>query len=305
MNIQNRPYLSFGSIAEKWACELEESKAPGRFSRDEIFLELIRAIWRCEFEDENGENSALTRHRPPEGGSRKVGTPRYVDANQQDADPIQVSINRRWLLSTMPPVAGLRLPAKPRLRPSAGDVVIWKLLMLEISWDRLVALELDRYDPNFCKTFLAAAMISKKNFRQWCDDHGHVPPAFWFGQAIQSDRPSVAKVTDDAAKEPDGESEDVSDNDSDKPSTSNNEQLKQRIENVFIKAKSRLEINKLLGERSIARNIERDQTGGRFEGYKFSTVYKILRGKYRPAARLGYSSLSQWTATQKSARTQN
>ena len=65
-------YLTLDKIAEQWAIEGKERDGRRTMSRDVVLLELLRAAWRGEFEDEDGNNTILTRHTYPLGGAARV-----------------------------------------------------------------------------------------------------------------------------------------------------------------------------------------------------------------------------------------
>ena len=95
MRIQD-DQLTFGRIADEWSQELVEAKAPGRLSRDKIFHEMLKALWRGDFESDEGE-SCLSILRPPKGGAKRVDG-RFVDAKHELAEGIYRPVNRRCCL---------------------------------------------------------------------------------------------------------------------------------------------------------------------------------------------------------------
>ena len=48
--------LEFGKIADLWSSE----SAPGHLGREDTLMELLSALWRGEFEDEDGSNTQHT-----------------------------------------------------------------------------------------------------------------------------------------------------------------------------------------------------------------------------------------------------
>ena len=172
--------LTFGRIAEEWSRELTDAKAPGRLSRDGIFHEMLKAIWRGDFETEEGE-SCLSIARPPKGGAKRADG-RFVDAEHKLAHGRYEPINRRWLLAEMPPIAGLTLPHKSRLWPSGEieDGDSWANLKNEIPWDMLIALKPGEYDDLFRRSYLEELSILKDRFGEWCLSQGNRRPVFWF-----------------------------------------------------------------------------------------------------------------------------
>ena len=60
----------------------------------------------------------------------------------------------------------------------------WKTLKPSIPFDSLEALGLDKYEGVYRRCWLEALTISKDDFGQWCDDHEHTRPAFWFGDEL-------------------------------------------------------------------------------------------------------------------------
>ena len=167
MRIQ-KAHLTFREIADEWARETEEAKAPGRRCRDEIFQELVRAVGRCEFEDANARSCLTIRQLI---GMRFNGKALDKDGRRTDTPP-RTSFNRRMLLdvlTAMSPDSALELPAK------ADDV--------------LVVLDVGDYSEIYRQAYLERLTISKEDFGQWCDDHGQKRPAFWFGDHGQEPSP--------------------------------------------------------------------------------------------------------------------
>ena len=174
--------LTFGRIAEEWSRELTDAKVPGLRTRDQIFHKMLKALWHGDFETEEGE-SCLSIARPPRGGAKR-GDGRFVNAKHELAIGRYEPINRRWLLATMPLVAGLNLPHKSRLWPSGEieDGVSWADLKNEIPWDMLITLRPDEYDDLFRRSYLKELSILKDRFGEWCLSQGERRPAFWFGK---------------------------------------------------------------------------------------------------------------------------
>ena len=185
MHIQD-DRLTFGRIAEEWSRELTDTKVPGLRTRDQIFHKMLKALWRGDFETDEGE-SCLSIVRPPRGGAKRRDG-RFVNAKHELANGRYEPINRRWLLAAMPPVAGLSLPHKSRLWPSGEieDGVSWADLKNEIPWDMLITLRPGEYDDLFRRSYLEELSILKDRFGEWCDTRGDRRPAFWFGHTAAS-----------------------------------------------------------------------------------------------------------------------
>ena len=111
-----KSHLTFGKIADEWAREI--ANQPGGLDSNEIFHELIRAVWRGDFEDEDGENSRLTTHKQPKGGSVRSDGKFVNEQHQRTAETRPVQWNRRYLLCALAPCPppGLKLPTGDRLR---------------------------------------------------------------------------------------------------------------------------------------------------------------------------------------------
>ena len=60
--------LEFGKIADLWSSE----SAPGHLGREDTLMELLSALWRGEFEDEDGSNSCLQIHPLEPGGAEFI-----------------------------------------------------------------------------------------------------------------------------------------------------------------------------------------------------------------------------------------
>lgn len=151
-----KSHLSFEKIAYEWARELDDAKRPGRLNRGEIFLEMVRGIWRGEF-----ENAALTIDQAP----------RYRLENER---------KQEWRRYKPPPMRVTRetldkvVLLGPGVRPNDPEVSRWEFR---------ASLKLEDYEPLSLRTWLEPLTISKEDFGRWCDDHGHVRPKFWFGDA--------------------------------------------------------------------------------------------------------------------------
>lgn len=176
-----RSHLTFGQIADEWAREV--SSQPGALSRDEILHEIIRAVWRGDFEDEDGENSRLTIHQNPRGGATRVGG-KFVDEHHHRTDATKkVLFNRRKLLCVLAPICPPGVPQAPlfRLRFLDPQPEPWDSVKADVRWDILAALTPDEYILGFRERYLEPLTISKEDFGRWCDDQSHQRPTFWFG----------------------------------------------------------------------------------------------------------------------------
>ena len=190
-----KSHLNFGKIANEWARE----SAPGTLGRDDILLELIRAVWRGEFEDDcqPGEPKSWLTIPNPEVVR---GDGAFLDKSRHRTDtPPEILFNRRLLLYTTPPIAGVPLPPKSELGDQ--ESFPWKKLKPSIPFEALAALRLDEYEEYYRRAYLEALTVSKDRFGLWCDDHEHARPAFWFGDVrgkrIQTG-PDVAEDTPEA-----------------------------------------------------------------------------------------------------------
>ena len=179
-------HLTFGKIADEWA--REAAAMPGGLARDEILHELLKAVWRGEFEDEDGKHTFLMIHRPPPGGAQRIDG-KFVDKNHlRTAETKPVGFNRRMLLCALASDCphGLTLPPGDRLRgwhsPESDnpEPVPWSKLKAEIRWDILDALTMDEYTGTFRWDYLEALTISRDDFGRWRDEQGRKRPRFWF-----------------------------------------------------------------------------------------------------------------------------
>ena len=184
MLLDKKPNFTFVEIAAEWAREV--APEPGSLGHNEIFHELVKALWRGDFEDEEGENTDLTMALSPAtwpGG-------KWVDEHHQRTEEPRkiIKIRRRELLYMLwddcPP--GVTLPPRQRLSPfpdpeTGEPPVPWSELKTEIPWGALDALTPDEYSPTFRRAYLEAPTISKDDFGRWCDEQGHQRPRFWFG----------------------------------------------------------------------------------------------------------------------------
>ena len=185
MSLQDS-HLTFGKIADEWA--REAAAMPGGLARDEILHELLKAVWRGEFEDEDGKHTFLMIHRPPPGGAQRIDG-KFVDKNHlRTAETKPVGFNRRMLLCALASDCphGLTLPPGDRLRgwhsPESDnpEPVPWSKLKAEIRWDILDALTMDEYTGTFRWDYLEALTISRDDFGRWRDEQGRKRPRFWF-----------------------------------------------------------------------------------------------------------------------------
>ena len=176
-----KSHLTFGKIADEWA--REAASTPGGLDREKTFHELVKAFWRGDFEDEDGENTCLTMAMAP----ATWADGRWVDEHHQRTEKPRkiITIRRRELLYVLwnhcP--AGVTLPPATRLDPFPDPeepLVSWSELKTEIPWGALDALTPDEYSPTFRRVYLEALTISKDDFGRWCDEHSHARPAFWF-----------------------------------------------------------------------------------------------------------------------------
>ena len=163
---------------------------------------MIGAIWRGDFEDEDGENSCLWVCTYPKDGARRVVDGKFVDADSNLTTNTQRLIrNRRFLLCVLAQdrPSGLRLPSTARLNPypyrenydPVGimiDPVPWSEVKAEVPWDVLDALTLDEYSKRFLSLHIEPLTIAKDDFGRWCDDHDQERPAFWFGDVAAEDQ---------------------------------------------------------------------------------------------------------------------
>jgi hypothetical protein len=96
--------LLLTAIADRWAREIVQK--PGPLSSDEIFLELLRSIWRGEFEDCGKKTLFITR--PPTGGAiSRDGI--FVDSEHYVTEQARrTEFGREELLSVLPRPAGFR-----------------------------------------------------------------------------------------------------------------------------------------------------------------------------------------------------
>ena len=211
-------HLTFGEIADRWAREV--AAMPDGLARDVILLDLLRAIWRGEFEDEDG-NTVLVLHRPPPGGARRIDG-KFVDKNHmRTALTKPVGFNRRMLLCVLAfdCPRGLPLPSGDRLRGwhspenDNPEPVPWSELKAEVRWDILDALTLDEYPGTFRSDYLEPQTISNDDFGRWCDARGRKRPRFWFDDddkvVVEStDKKAVGKAIE-AQAERESQTQDV------------------------------------------------------------------------------------------------
>ena len=152
----NDSHLTFGKIADEWARELEETKTPGRRNRDEIFLEMVRGVWRGQFAD-----TVLTIEQ---AAKYDKGGQRYKPA------PMPVTPE------TLDKMVLLRSGVRP-CNPDASR------------WEFRASLKLEVYEPLSLRTWFEPLTISKDAFGDWCDQCGHARPAFWFPQLSNDHTP--------------------------------------------------------------------------------------------------------------------
>lgn len=166
-----RSHFTFGQIADKWAREV--SNQPDALSRDEILHEMIRAVWRGDFEDEDEENSCLTIHRSPPGGEVRGG----VWTEEARPEPF----NRIKLLGALTLDSPVPIPLPPPRRFRTDDA----------PWQSLFELTRAESNQTMRERYLEALTITKEDFGRWCDERGHQRPTFWFGTS-ESGKKKVA-----------------------------------------------------------------------------------------------------------------
>jgi len=156
-------HLTFGRIADEWARELDEAKVPSRRSRDEIFLEKVRGIWRGQFAD-----TVLTIEMSPRD-----------DKDGRRYQPAPMPFTREMLDA----VVLVRQGARRRYLGASR---------LEF----LTSLELEDYDATlFLSVYLEPLTISKEDFGRWCDEQGHQRPRFWFGEQADAKKRRKAALS--------------------------------------------------------------------------------------------------------------
>lgn len=171
----NETHLTFGGIADRWARETNDT-------RDEILLEMIRAVWRGKFEDDSPEPKSWLSINLPKT-IRGDGV--YLDEHDcRTNTPPRMAVNRRALLAAMPPIANVPLPPVRDLCPKSGNEPAWETIKTGIPWDSLLSLTLDEYGDMYRRVYLKGLIISKEDFGRWCDTRGDRRPAFWFGRTV-------------------------------------------------------------------------------------------------------------------------
>lgn len=267
-----KSHLTFGKIADEWTWEV--AGTPGALNRAEIFHELLKALWRGEFEDEDGKYTFLMLHLPPPGGAWRIDH-KFVDKNHmRTAETKPVGFNRRMLLCVLAfdRPHGLPLPPGDRLRgwhsPESDnpEPIPWSELKAEVRWDILDALTLDEYSRTFRRTYLESLTISKDDFGRWCDEHGHTRPAFWF-----DDEPAGKAASRTVPSRDDG--------------------IGKRIQAVLEAAATKRGQNPHLSMAGIANRMAKRDTTEKFEGYGYESIRKILSGTFGPAKERGIRGL--------------
>ena len=191
-----KSHLTFDKIADEWSREV--ASTPGALGRDDILLELIRAVWRGEFEDdcEPGEPKSRLTYQHKAKWDRDA----YLKGDMRLTKPPPLTpCNRRMLLAAMPPIAGVPLPPTSELWPEDGlESFPWKKLKPSIPFDALAALSLDKYEGSYRRIWLELLTISQDDFGRWCDESRHARPAFWFGdEAADTDVSTTVPSRDD------------------------------------------------------------------------------------------------------------
>ena len=198
--------LTFREIADLWA--RESAREPDAPNRDEVFHELLKALWDGEFEDEDGGKSCLTIGRPPKGGAVRVVDGKWVDEHHLRTDKSRpVTINRRWLLCALaldcPP--GVSLPPRSRLRfwgPDECDSepAPWSEVKQEVQWHVLKVLSPDEYSRGYRTAYLEKLTISKSDFRPVAACRWKELPRFWYGSEADHKAKSRASQLKKPAK---------------------------------------------------------------------------------------------------------
>ncbi len=176
-------HLTFGKIADEWARELADAKVPGRRERDEIFLTFLRGALAGEFDDKNVTLAQARRdvysEKLKDKGSENV-------VHRFNVQPLPMPITGEWLAQAQmvpTPRPGVR-------RPDTGSD----------PWYLSEGLNLDDFEPLFVSCYIEPLTISHEHFGQWCDDHGHERPVFWFGKPNKAGRPSTKREIEKAYK---------------------------------------------------------------------------------------------------------
>ena len=265
MKLSSKNQLTFGKIADEWA------KEPGALSRDEIFHELLRALWEGAFEDEDGGNTCLAIHGHPPGGAARADG-KYVDEHHQRTDESRATpFNRRVLLKMLaadcPP--GVTLP---KLSPfddagTGGPPVPWPEVKAEVLWAALIALTLSEYPRIFREAYLEPLTISKVDFRPVARRRQWDLPRFWYGD-VAADEVAL-KATPDR-----------------------DDEIGMRIQRVLVAGEELRAKNSYLSTSEIANWLAKRDGTGKFEQYGDVSIRKILSGRFDPANRRGIPGLN-------------
>lgn len=149
--------LTLYRIAGEWAKAV--ANEPGSLSRDKIFQEFVRGIFRGDFEDD-----PLAIATYPKGGARRVNGRFVNEAHEPTSDVRWIPFDRKSILKMA--------------QFCAGTGTVFKTW----PWDRLANdLRLEDFEPLFRRAYLEKLSITREAFGKWCDQRGHQRPAFWFG----------------------------------------------------------------------------------------------------------------------------
>ena len=139
--------LTLKQIAFEWARELEDERAPGRPSEQEIFADLVSAVRREEF----GSGPFKVQRTSRAKRRRSVGP---------DGQAIY-KINPPYLVSLDDLSKGVY--------PASGKG--------GIPWDER---DVEDDDPLPIRAFWENLFLSKQRIGQWCDERTEKRPRFWF-----------------------------------------------------------------------------------------------------------------------------
>lgn len=266
-----KSHLTFGQIAARWAQEVADT--PDGLTREEILCELLKALWRGDFEDEDGENTCLVIHGHPTDGAAWADG-KYVDEHHQRTDESRAKpINRRDLLYVFtidcPP--GVTLPHRKRLSPLANaetgePSVPWSKVKAEVPWNALIALTPSEYPRIFREAYLEPLTISKVDFRPVALRRQWGLSKFWYGDVTADEVASRATPGRD-------------------------DEIGKRIQRVLEAGEDLRAKNPYLSIAGIANWLARQDDTGKFERYADESIRKILSGTFGPAKSRGIPGL--------------
>ena len=157
--------LSQQDILFKEIIEAIGKEANEPYTEEEVLHHLFRALWRGEFEDDEGESRLWL---PSCNGPLRIGLEGqvfYLDEHKNPSPPIKQTFSRRLLL-LMPGIDIGQIYLLP-LEELNNDQLSWEIVKNLIDWEVLALIEPQNYGDLFVKAYLKELRMPQKDFEKW------------------------------------------------------------------------------------------------------------------------------------------